>query len=76
MEQTFLQLAEELKSMTRVGDLFVGAMILLPRGDMMSKDHVVGQSHDANGNALGRSHTNPIIDTVMYQVEFAGGNIT
>ena len=25
---------------------------------------------------MGRSHTNPILDTRMYQVEFAGGEVT
>ena len=39
----------------------------------MTKGHVVAYSHDASGNVMGRAHTNPILDTRMYQVEFAGG---
>ena len=36
----------------------------------MAKGHVVARSRDTNGNVMGRSHTNPIIDTRMYQVKF------
>ena len=75
-EQTFPQLAEELEPMPEVGDLYIGAEILLPRGDQMARGHVVARSRDANGNVMGRSHTIPILDTRMYQVEFAGGEVT
>ena len=72
-EQTFLQLAEELKPTSEVGDHYTGA---LPRGDESARGHVVEQSHDARGNIMGRAHTNPILDTRMYQVEFAGVEFT
>ena len=42
----------------------------------MARGHVVAWSHDANGNMMGRVHMNPILDTRMYQVEFAGGKVT
>ena len=42
----------------------------------MARGHVVARSRDAKGNVMGRSHTNPILDTRMYQVEFAGGEVT
>ena len=75
-EQMFPQLAEELQPMPEVGDLYIGAEILLPRGDQMARGHVVARSRDANGNVMGRSHTNPILDTRMYQLKFAGGKVT
>ena len=75
-KQSFPQLAEELESMPEVGDYDIGAEILLPRGDQMARGHVVARSRDANGNVIGSSHTNPILDTRMYQVEFAGGKVT
>ena len=75
-EQTFPQLAEELEPMPEVGDHYIGAEILLPRGDQMARGHVVARSRDANGNVMGRSHTNPILDTRTYQVEFTGGEVT
>ena len=55
-EQIFPQLAEELEPMQEV----------LPVGDNMAIDHVVAHSHDANGNVMGRAHTNPIFNTRMY----------
>ena len=41
----------------------------------MARGLVVAQSHDAK-NIIDRVHTNPILDTRMYQVEFAGGKVT
>ena len=61
--------------MPDVGDLYIGAEILLPGGDQMARDHVVARSRDASGNVMGKSHTNPILDTRMYQVEFTGGEV-
>ena len=69
----FPQLAKELEPMPEVGDHNTGAEIMLPRGDKVARGHVVAQSHDANGNIMDRAHTNLILDTRMYQVEFAGG---
>ena len=42
----------------------------------MARGHVVARRQDANGNVMGRSHTIPILDTITYQVEFAGGKVT
>ena len=75
-EQTFPQLAEELEPMPGVGDHFIGAEMLLPGGDRMARGHVVARSRDTDRNVMSRSHTNPILDTRMYQVEFAGGEVT
>ena len=61
---------------SEVGDFYIGAEILLPRGDQMVKGHVVARSIDDNGNMVGRYHTNPILDTRTYEVEFTGGKVT
>ena len=74
--QMFPQLAEELKTFPEVRDHYIGAEILLPRGDEMARSHLVAQSCDANRNILNMSHMNPILDTRTYQVEFAGGKVT
>ena len=55
--------------MLKVGDHYIGVDILLPRGDKMARGHIVGY-------VMGRTHSNPILDTRMYQVEFAGGKVT
>ena len=62
--------------MPEVGEHYIGAEVLLTRGDQMARGHVVTRSRDVNGNVLGRFCTNPILDTSMYQVEFAGGKVT
>ena len=49
---------------------------MLLTGDQMVRGHVLAKSIDTNGNMIDRSHTNPILDTRKYQVEFAGGKIT
>ena len=62
--------------MSKVGDHNIGAEILLLRKDEMARGQVVAQSHDASGTFMGRAHTNPILDTGMYQVDFAGSEVT
>ena len=75
-EQSFHQLIEKLEPMPEVGDYYIGAEILLPRGNQIAQGQVVARSHDANENVMSRFHTNPILDTRTYQVEFAGGKVT
>ena len=75
-EQMFPQPAEELEPMSEVGDHYIGAEILLLRGDEMARGNAVAWSHDANGNVMGRAHRNPILDTRMYQIEFTRGKVT
>ena len=62
--------------MPEVGDHYIGAEILLSRGDKMARGHVVVQSCDASGNIMGKPQMNPIHDTKIYQVEFTGGKVT
>ena len=75
-KNTFCQLTEELDSITEVGNHYIGAEILLPRGNKMARSHVVACSWYARGSMMGRAHTNSILDTRMYQVKFAGGEVT
>ena len=75
-EQTFPQLADELEPMPEVGGYYIEADILLPRWNEIARCHLVAWSHNARGNIMGRAHTNPILDTRMYQVELAGGKVT
>ena len=68
----FPQLAEELEPKPEVRDHYIGAEILLPRGDQMVRCHVVARSQDVNGNVMERSHENPVLDIRTYQ----GGKVT
>ena len=67
-EQSFTKLVEELETMPKVADQFIGAE-MLPRGNQMTRGHVVAQSCDANRNVFSRANANPILDTRLYQVE-------
>ena len=74
--KTFPMLEEEPEVTPKLGDQYVNAEILLPRGDKMARDQVVCLKHDANGNPIGRSNQNPILNTRLYEVEFLGGEMS
>ena len=57
-------------------DNFINANVLLPRGDTFARGRVVGRKRDAYGRELGNAHSNPILDTRHYMVEFADGEVT
>ena len=59
--------------MSELSDHYIGAKIMLPRGDSMVRGHVVAPRHDSNVNILGRAQAKFILDTKMYQLEFPGG---
>ena len=59
-----------------MGDLYVNAELLLPRGDNMARGCMVCWKHDADGNLIGRSNQNPILDRHLHEVEFPGGEMT
>jgi hypothetical protein len=48
--------------------------VLLPRGKDVLRAKVVGRMHGRDGNPLGMRHSNPILDTREYQVEFPDGS--
>ena len=57
-------------------DQYVGAEVVLPIGDTMMNAKVRGRKHQSNGALLDRAHSNPILDTRTYEVEFADGQTT
>ena len=54
-EQTFPQLAEELEPISELGNHYIEAEMLLPRGDEVARGHVVAWSCNACGNVMGRA---------------------
>jgi hypothetical protein len=56
-------------------DRYITAQVLLPRGDTFDKGPVMRQKRDAEGNNIGRSHHNPILDTRIYEVAFSDGHV-
>jgi hypothetical protein len=55
-------------------DKYISASVLLPRGDDVVRAKVVGRKHGRDGNPLGMRHSNPILDTREYQLEFPDGS--
>ncbi len=58
-------------------DKFINAEVLLPKdGEHMQAAKVVGRARDSMGNVKGSSHTNPMLDTRIYDVMFPDGSIS
>ena len=57
-------------------DQYVGAQVELPNGDKMHTGKVVGCKRGPDGEVKGVANTNPILDTMTYDVEFPNGEIT
>ena len=47
----------------KANDNYVNASVMLPRGNSYAIGKVVGRKRDTDGNAVGRTNGNPILDT-------------
>ncbi|GKY96005.1 hypothetical protein MPSEU_000561000 [Mayamaea pseudoterrestris] len=56
-------------------DRFLLAEVLLPDGGGLVLGTVKARKRDASGNPLGVAHSNPIIDTAVYEVELPDGRV-
>ena len=54
-------------------DQYVGAEVTLPLGDKHLTAKVQGRKRGADGSLIGKANQNPILDTRIYNVEFADG---
>jgi hypothetical protein len=58
-------------------DKYISASVMLPDADgVLQHATVRKRKRDEDGNLIGRSHENPILDTSLYDVEFEDGNIS
>ena len=48
---------------------------MLPQEDSMAKATVIGRKRDADGELIGNSHPNPILDTGLYEIQFDDGRV-
>jgi len=55
-------------------DEYLTAQILLPVGGEMAKGQVTKHRRDHNGRPIGVRHSNPILDTREYEVQFPDGS--
>ena len=56
-------------------DQYLTASVLMDRGGEAMLGTVKSRKRDSEGNPVGRSNTNPLLDTREYEVEFPDGSI-
>ena len=56
-------------------DQYLTASVLMDRGGESMLGTVKSRKRDSEGNPVGRSNTNPLLDTREYEVEFPDGSI-
>ena len=52
---------------------YISARVRIPQGDSMSYGTVKRRKRDSDGNLIGKSNDNPLLDTAVYEVEFDSG---
>ena len=75
IDDASLQHADD-QFMTEIdGDNYVGMELAMPRGDDGERLHATVKRRilDDEGKPMGRPHTNPLLDSRKYEVEFADG---
>ena len=55
-------------------DQYLTAEVLLPHGGEAKKARVINRKRDKDGLPVGKHHSNPLLDTRMYEVEFPDGS--
>jgi hypothetical protein len=56
-------------------DKYVAMKVQIPVGDSMMFGTVKNRKRDTEGNLIGRTNQNPILDTALYEVEFEDGKV-
>ncbi len=60
----------------KMGDNYLTAELMLPRGGTMGKGRVSARKRDRDGNPVGLANSNPILDTRSYIIDFDDGDRT
>ena len=55
-------------------DQYISAEVMIPKGDGLVTAKVLARKHDRDGNPIGIGHTNPLLDTRVYEVQFPDGH--
>ena len=56
-------------------DTYIGAEVVLPKGNDMVCGTVKSSVKDIEGQPIGKADKNPILDTRVYNVEFSDGEV-
>jgi hypothetical protein len=59
-----------------MGDNYLSAEIMLPRGGIMVKERVAARKRDRDSNPIELANSNPVLDTQLYIVHFDNGDQT
>jgi hypothetical protein len=59
-----------------IGDNYLSAKLMLPKGGVMVKGRVTARKRDRDGKPVGHANDNPILDTRSYIVNFDDGDQT
>ena len=55
-----------------VGDNYLNDQVVLPLGETVSHGCLIHRKINAYNNPIDRGNSNPIPDTITYQVQFSG----
>ena len=56
-------------------DMIINAELSLPQGELMQPAKVIGRYKDAHGKIVGTYDTNPLMNTLVYDVKFTDGDV-
>ncbi len=74
IDKTFPTLKEEVTS--EAGDKYIQASIMIPCGNIFAHGTVVSCKRNAKGSIIGHAHGSPILDSWIYDMEFADDKVT
>ena len=55
-------------------DQYINSLVMMNRGGVRVKGRVIGRHRNADGVPIGKAHSNPIMDTRLYDIEFPDGS--
>ena len=58
-----------------LSDVLIGAEVLLPQGEKLTSARVKSRHTDENGDITGQYDTNPLLNSLIYDVEFPDGTV-
>ena len=56
-------------------DIFVNAEVLLPQGEDFRKAEVCGRHVGYEGQVIGKYNVNPLMNYILYDIDFGDGTI-
>ena len=68
-EEALMPDVEEFES-TDAYDQYISALVLLPKDDGYARALVMCRKRDSDRNIIGSRHSNPLLDTRVYEVQF------